>query len=295
MSSIESIALIGYGEVGQILASDLHARGIRRIAAWDTLFADPQSAPSRALAGGLVQAADGAMAASAGAHFVISAVTAAQAVSAARAITALDRSPWFLDLNSVAPQTKQQAAAHIEACGGRYVEGAVMAPISPKRIGTPILLGGPHAEAFVPVAHAIGFTGAQFFSSDIGQASAAKMCRSVIVKGLEALLGECMLAAHSYGVTQSVIESLRELLPGKDWHAMAHYMIGRSIVHGVRRAEEMREVVQTVSAARVEPWMSRACVQWQEWAARHKALADRQPLEELLEEMLMIGGARGSR
>jgi 3-hydroxyisobutyrate dehydrogenase-like beta-hydroxyacid dehydrogenase len=41
------IALIGYGEVGQTLAADLHAAGIRDISAWDRLFSLPASAPSR--------------------------------------------------------------------------------------------------------------------------------------------------------------------------------------------------------------------------------------------------------
>src|SRR5690242_10847607 len=103
MTTLQSIALIGYGEVGQILAHDLHAGGIERIAAWDTLFADTHSAPSRALAAGLVQAAKDAMTASRGAQLVISAVTSAQTVAAAQAITALQPGAWFLDLNSVSP------------------------------------------------------------------------------------------------------------------------------------------------------------------------------------------------
>ena len=47
------------------------------------------------------------------------------------------------------------------------------------------------------------------FSDEIGRASAAKMCRSVIVKGMEALLGESLLAARHYGVESAVLESLR--------------------------------------------------------------------------------------
>ena len=47
------------------------------------------------------------------------------------------------------PATKQAAAGIIEAAGGRYVEAAVMASVPPKRLRTPILLGGPHAAAFM--------------------------------------------------------------------------------------------------------------------------------------------------
>jgi 3-hydroxyisobutyrate dehydrogenase-like beta-hydroxyacid dehydrogenase len=88
----------------------------------------------------------------------------------------------------------------VEAAGGRYIESAIMSPINPKRAASPMLLGGPHAAEFLSVARQLGFTAATVFSDQIGGASAAKMCRSVIIKGMEALLGESLLAARRYGV-----------------------------------------------------------------------------------------------
>ena len=80
-----------------------------------------------------------------------------------------------------------------------------------------MLLGGSHALAFLPLARALGFAGMQLYADTIGPASAAKMCRSVMVKGMEALLTESLLAARHYGVESAVLESLQDMFPGNDW------------------------------------------------------------------------------
>ncbi|HWK49282.1 MAG TPA: DUF1932 domain-containing protein, partial [Steroidobacter sp.] len=193
---------------------------------------------------------------------------------------------YFLDVNSVSPGVKMETAALIEGSGARYVEAAIMSPISPKGVGSPMLLGGKHAAAFLPLAQRLGFSGAQVFSEEIGRASAAKMCRSVMIKGMEALLTESLLSARHYGVESTVIDSLRSLFPGTDWSMLARYMISRSLIHGRRRAEEMREVAQTVGEAGLEPLMSAACAQRQDWAASFGEVASIDELDALLDAVL---------
>ena len=281
------VALLGFGEVGQILAADLLARGVAQISVWDIQFQNAQSAASRAAQTKSVRIARTAQDVARDATLIISAVTAAQDVAAAQSVAAhLDAGTFFLDLNSVSPGVKQEVSRLIEQGGGRYVEAAIMSPISPKRSAAPILLGGPHAQAFAPLAQALGFSSAEVFSNEIGKASAAKMCRSVVVKGMEALITEALLAARSYGVEATVIDSLRNLFPAQDWHALARYMMSRSLQHGARRAEEMREVAATVREAGFEPWMSSASVERQEWSARFGEFAGTQPLEALLDALL---------
>lgn len=289
------ITLLGLGEVGQILASDLQPVGVT-LSAYDLKFADTASGPARAATGLGMSLPANAADAVRGADIVISAVTAAQTLAAAQSVCGgLVKDAFFLDLNSASPGAKQEAEAAIRAAGGRYVEAAVMSPVPPKRIATPILLGGPHAEAFLPVARDLGFAGATFFSPDTGKASAAKMCRSVMVKGIEALLSESLLAARHYGVDATVLKSLDDLFPGPDWTKLARYMISRTIEHGVRRAEEMREVARTMSEAGVTPHMSAATVERQAWAPQfHDALeeADLAPfLDAMREQMKAEGGA----
>jgi 3-hydroxyisobutyrate dehydrogenase-like beta-hydroxyacid dehydrogenase len=287
LSGRRRIGLLGFGEVGQILAADLRSQGGVEIVAWDPLFRSPTSGPARAVAAGLASATSGPAEAVGGAEIIVSAVTAAEcAAAAAAAAPALAAGAVYLDLNSVAPVTRTAASAAVEAVGGRYVEAAVMSPIGPKRIASPMLLGGPHAEALLPMLRATGFAGATAFSPLIGRASAAKMCRSVMIKGMEALLGEALLAARHHGVEQEVLDSLRDLFPGLDWRTLARYMISRSLQHGRRRAEEMREVALTVDEAGVGSWMSRAAVERQDWASRRSAALASQSLEPMLDAIL---------
>jgi 3-hydroxyisobutyrate dehydrogenase-like beta-hydroxyacid dehydrogenase len=207
-----------------------------------------------------------------GAQLIISAVTADQDLAAAQAVAAgIDAGAYFLDLNSCSPGQKAASAEAIEAAGGRYVEAAVMAPIDPRRIASPMLLGGPHIHAFLADADGLGFAGATAYSEIVGRAAATKLCRSVMIKGVEALLTESMLAARHYGVEDVVLASLSDLLPLPDWQVTAQYMISRSLEHGVRRAEEMREAARTVAEAGVAPVMCGAIAARQDWAAAHKA------------------------
>ncbi len=285
MNPLPRIALIGFGEVGQVLAADLAAAGATAISAWDLLFADPASGPSRAPAA--VRRGRDAADALTGAELVISAVTAAECLAAANtAAASLPPGALVLDLNSVAPATRIAAATRIEAAGGRYVEAAVMSPILPRRSAAPMLLGGPHAVAFLPLARALGFSGMQAYADTVGRASAAKMCRSVMIKGMEALLAESLLAARHYGVEAAVLESLQDMFPGNDWPLISRYMVSRSLQHGLRRADEMREVAKAVAGAGLEPWMSSACAERQDWAGRRAALADESELAVLLDRLL---------
>ena len=267
---ISRVALIGFGEVGQTLAQDL--KGKAELAVWDIAFAEPASPPSQALGGHQVRAGADPADAVRGANLVISAVTAAQDLEAATSVApGLDLGAFFLDLNSCSPGQKRASAEAVETAGGRYVEAAVMSPIGPRRIASPMLLGGPHAADFLAAAQGLGFAGARVYSENIGQAAATKLCRSVVIKGIEALLTESLLAARHYGVEQDVMESLSDLLPIPSWPTTAQYMISRSIEHGVRRAEEMREAARTVDEAGVEPVMSVSIAERQVRSAAYKA------------------------
>jgi 3-hydroxyisobutyrate dehydrogenase-like beta-hydroxyacid dehydrogenase len=252
------IALIGFGEVGQTLAQDL--AGKAQLAAWDIAVTPDRPG---------VRAASSAPDAVRDTELIISAVTADQDLAAAQSVGPLNGA-FFLDLNSCSPGQKVASAEAIQAAGGRYVEAAVMSPIGPKRIASPMLLGGPHAQDFLAAAESLGFTGATPYSEIIGQAAATKLCRSVIIKGVEALLTESLLAARHYSVEQVVLDSLSDLLPLPDWNKTAQYMISRSLEHGTRRAEEMREAARTVEEAGVAGLMSRAIAERQDWAAGHR-------------------------
>lgn len=249
------IGLVGYGEVGRILAEDLRARGVENVMAYDIKLGGEDEKPLRDHAqqhGVKLTASHGELAA--GADLVISAVTASQAVPVAESCAASLRSgAWFLDLNSASPGAKTKAAGRVDSAGGRYVEGAVMTSIPPYRIRVPLLLGGPAAAGLARALNDLGFAG-KVGSPKLGVVSATKMCRSVMIKGLEAMVIESFTAARAYGVEKEVLASLAETFPGMDWEKQGAYFFQRVIQHGRRRAEEMREVAQTVREAGLEPW-----------------------------------------
>jgi 3-hydroxyisobutyrate dehydrogenase-like beta-hydroxyacid dehydrogenase len=282
--SISTIALIGFGEVGQTLAQELVKATSAALKAFDVKFADFQSGPSRALMRVPVARTRSASDAVKEADLVISAVTAAQTLTAAQSVaTHLRPGAWYMDLNSASPTARIEAAKVIEDSNARYVEVAVMSPIEPKRLASPMLLGGPHAEDFTSIASALGFTGAEAYSAELGKAAATKLCRSVMIKGLEALISESLLSARHYGVEDVVLESLNNLFPHPDWAGYARYMISRTLEHGTRRAEEMTEAAATVAGAGVTPWMSRAIVQRQAWAPEFASALGAADLKSLLD------------
>ena len=262
------LRLVGYGEVGRILAEDLRAAGASDLACWDLKFETPDgdALKTHARDHGL-RVANGAAALVAEADLVISAVTASQALAVARQCAAsLSERAFLLDLNSASPSAKQQSGASIDAAGGRYVEAAVMTSIPPYRIRVPMLLGGPHAAGLAPVLTALGFD-VTVTSDRLGVASATKMCRSVMIKGLEALVVESLTSARAYGVEDAVLASLAETFPQIDWDAQASYFFHRAIQHGRRRGEELREVAVTVGDIGLTPLAAKAIASRMEWLA----------------------------
>ena len=261
------VGLVGYGEVGRILAEDLRAQGVR-VAAHDVKLGGALDAPLRAHVsrhGVTLVASHAELAAQS--DLIVSAVTASQTVAVAEACApAVRPGGFFLDFNSASPGAKIRAAALIDGAGGRYVEGAVMTSVPPYRIRVPLLLGGASAEALQPALTALGFA-PRVASDKLGVASATKMCRSVMIKGLEAMVIESFTAARAYGVEDAVVASLYETFPGIDWDKQASYFFQRVIEHGRRRAEEVREVAQTVREAGLEPWSAAGTAERQAWMA----------------------------
>ena len=276
------VGIIGFGEVGRIFARDLMKAGVIGIIAYDVAAVAP--------AEGVVMAAS-AVEAVRGADLVVSSVTAGGALAAlAAALPGLGHGPFVLDVNSVSPGTKQATAAAVEAAGGRYVEAAVMTSVPPKGLASPMWLGGPHAEAFVAAAEGLGMS-LKVFSAEIGGASSVKMCRSIMIKGLEALTTECMLTARHYGVEEHVLASLGDTLPHPDWRGLARYVMSRALIHGKRRSEEVAEVAVTVREAGVPPMMSLAIAERQALAAVQGRLLSRDvlasgSLHDLLDTLL---------
>jgi 3-hydroxyisobutyrate dehydrogenase-like beta-hydroxyacid dehydrogenase len=251
------IGMLGFGEAGAAFASCWTARA----RAYDRKTDDPVTCHAKQidLAAAGVERCDVPAQVAHNADAILSLVTADQAVMAVRSVAnAIAPGALYLDGNSVAPDTKRAAAALIEERGGCYIDVAVMAPVNPKRCSVPLLLSGAGAKAAATLLRTIGFDDVSVASDAVGTASAIKMIRSVMIKGIEALSAECVLAAEASGVREAVVASLDASWPGANWAARFDYNLDRMIVHGARRAAEMEEVVVTLDALSTGSAMSRA-------------------------------------
>ncbi len=199
-----------------------------------------------------------------GAEVIFSLVTADQAFASADAAARhIGAGCLFFDCNSCAPGTKRRSAQCIETVGGRYVDVAVMSPVYPKLHKTPLLVSGPHSAAAMTVLDCLQMD-AKVLEGDVGRASSVKMIRSIMMKGLEALFAECVLAGRVAGVDENVLASLDVTYPGFDFTKRAAYSFERMTEHGKRRAEEMKEVALTIEELGLPSDMARATVQWQQ-------------------------------
>ena len=255
----DTIALIGFGEAGSTFA---RAGGWEGARVFDrkTDTGDAAAMRERYAEAGVEGAATLAEAL-ADRPFVLSLVTADQALAAAEAAAPhLAPHALYCDGNSVAPHTKQSAARAVEAAGAHYVDLAILAPVDPARLAVPLLLSGAQAEAAAAALAVLGFRNISVAGDAVGRSSSIKMIRSVMVKGIEALTAECMLAAEAAGVREAVLASLDASERPRPWEARADYNLDRMMIHGLRRAAEMEEVVKTLEALGTGAAMTRGTV-----------------------------------
>ena len=260
---IRQIALIGFGEVGGIFGSDFAAAGLR-VSIFDILL-NGEPARSETLAkakNAKVRACDTLQEVLQSADLIISAVTASSATAvAASAAPFLRAGQIYLDINSVSPETKLEIARTLNESPATFVEAAVMAAVSPQRLKVPMLLGGAQAATAAERLRAIGM--------NVKPISDRKMCRSIIIKGLEAITVESMFTARRYGAEKQVLDSLAATYPDMGWSGtLPDYLISRVAEHGKRRAAEMREAAQAVADAGLEPLTALATAQRQDWLAQ---------------------------
>lgn len=198
------------------------------------------------------------------ARVIFSLVTADQALNAARAAAGhLAAGAFYFDCNSCSPQTKRQAAEIVDSAGGRYVDVAVMGPVHPLGHKVPLLISGPHAADAREIFRTLEME-ATLMEGDVGKASAIKLVRSIMVKGLEALTVECVTAGRMLGVDDIVLASLEETFPGFGWEQRAGPTLERVIKHGVRRASEMSEAASMIEALGIPNRMAQATALWQQ-------------------------------
>lgn len=265
------IALLGFGEAGSAIARGLCVDG-----GWRGASKPGDNAPRRVIAidtaldrdargialGKSAQSLDVSIAgtytdALREADLVICAVQGEHALSAAQsAAPLLKKGAKFLDLCTVTGRMSDEDRAEIAAGAGNYIDVAVMGGFFKQGIRAPMLVAGADADPIVEWMNANGFD-ARFLGPTPGSASAVKMLRSTLIKGVEALGVEALVTAKRQGILQEVLDCLGDAdqMPFRDYIAM---LVQTHVVHAHRRWEEMGLVAQTLRETGVEPLMTEA-------------------------------------
>lgn len=266
------LVFIGFGEAAYNIASGLKTEGLTDIGAYDRNAADPQL-------GGLIQQ----RAAEVGVKLFESLESAYQAgefiaclTSANTALTIansvipqLKAEQVYVDMNSAAPTVKADIAQIPHNEGVMFCDAAVMGTVPGNKHKVPMFLAGNGAAKFAAAFSQYGMK-LTVLDAKAGGASAIKMFKSVIMKGLPQLMFESFEAAMKYGVLNTLVASLASSLNGKTVEQLADTFTARTMIHAARRSEEMQDVVATLESLGVDAAMSKATVAKLERLAEHE-------------------------
>ncbi|MCA9960046.1 MAG: NAD(P)-dependent oxidoreductase [Anaerolineales bacterium] len=242
------IAVLGVGEAGGILARDLLAAGMN-VRGWDP---NPRQLPTGLLF------ADSNPAAAAGADIVLSVNWASVAVEvAAEVAPVLQPNQLYADLNTASPQNKRDVAAIIEQTGALFVDTAVMAPVPPKGLGTPVYASGSGAALFAAKMSPLGMP-VTVLDGEAGNAATHKLIRSIMYKGVAAVVMECLEAAEVLHMGDYARAQMMTMLRDE---LMIDRLVDGSKKHARRRIHEMEAVVELLDSIGVSAFTSRASVE----------------------------------
>ena len=253
-----SVLLLGLGEGGAYLAEALGAAepAPRRLA-YDAAVAGPGAARLREKAAGLGLELQDSIGDRAGAvDVVFSLVPGSVAVAAARELKpVLAPGALYVDLNSITAAMVHEIAVVLDGSGVDLVDGAVLGNF---RAGgrVPVLLAGARAGEVRDL-----LDGARFKPACIegppGDASAIKMLRSVLMKGLEALFVESLVAAEVQGLRPAFLKAFDDL-DERPFATTMEVQTVTHLVHAARRLGEIERVQSILQADGVDDTMTEA-------------------------------------
>lgn len=242
------IAILGIGEAGSLFARDLMAAGVS-VRGWDPA---PRMIPP-----GLDFAPDNPTAVS-GADIVLSVNWASVAIEVAAEVASVLRpNQLYADLNTASPQNKRDVAAIIEETGASFVDAAVMAPVPSKGLGTPIYASGSGAALFAQKMSPLGMP-ITILDHEAGSAATHKLVRSIMYKGVAAVVVECLQAAEALNMSDYARFQMMTVLRDE---LMIDRFVDGSRKHARRRMHEMEAVVELLDSIGVSAFTSRAAVE----------------------------------
>lgn len=203
-----------------------------------------------------------------GADIVMSLTNAKAAVQTAEsAAPYLSSEQIYIEFNSATPDVKSQVESLLEG-RAQVLDGTTMASVHQLRNKTPVNLSGEKAAEVSAILNSYGMN-TRCVGQKVGQAAALKVLRSVFMKGIEAVLVECMHASNHYGMADAVLDSVLEFFSTKPLKDILEMLITTDAIHCQRRADEMTAIVSILESQSIEATMSKATIHKLEWVASH--------------------------
>jgi 3-hydroxyisobutyrate dehydrogenase-like beta-hydroxyacid dehydrogenase len=241
VSAPVSIAVLGLGEAGSLIAADLVAAGA------DVRGYDPRVTPGEGIA-----ARAGEADAVRDAGLVLSVNSSHDALTALEnALPALRPGTVWADLNTASPGTKQALVRRLEGLDVPVVDVALMSPVPGKGLRTPMLVSGEGAARYAEVLTALGAQ-VEVQAGPAGEAISRKLLRSVFYKGLAAAVVEALTAADAAGCGEWLRGNISAELAAFDERTIDRLVEG-SHRHARRRADEMTAAAEQLTELGVRP------------------------------------------
>jgi 3-hydroxyisobutyrate dehydrogenase-like beta-hydroxyacid dehydrogenase len=261
------LGLVGYGEIGSTFGAGLRAAGLGTIVAYDKYaFDGPYSAliRQRAEQAGVTLVRSSQQLAEAADLIVSVTPGVASLESAAAFAPCLTARHTFVDFASATPKIKIGVAQCLASTGALVGDASIEG--TPKNgYAMPVISSGPAGERVRDLLNPWGMR-IEFVGAELGRASGIKILRSVLIKGIEALTDEMLLAARHYGIDEVVLASASKTL-ARPWMDTVESLIPSGAIHAKRRSEELEMSAEAVADAGIEPVMARAIVSRLRWKA----------------------------
>lgn len=191
---------------------------------------------------------------------LFSAVTTDVALQVAQqAVEFMTPDKTYVDLNSMSPNRKKDAAQILQG-KGRFIEAAVLGAVGATGAKTKILVCGQEAEEVARLLRSFGMQ-VSAFGEEIGRASLFKMVRSVFSKGLETLVIEFLVAAQKAGIYEDVWGDIVSFMSSKPFEDICENWVKSHTQAAQRRYFEMEQVVGTLRELGVKPRMAQASLE----------------------------------
>lgn len=242
------IAILGLGEAGSHFANDLAQMGVI-VTGYDP---NPLRAlhPSVAIKESNAEAAQNA-------DIIFSAnLSSVSTEIAEQLVGVLEPHQFFCEMNTSGPEKKQKIASILAPSGVKMIDLAIMAPVPPKGIMTPLLASGEYAAEFLEKIKPLNLDILIVENGKIGDAATRKLLRSIVYKGIAAVVCEAMEAGQTFGMESYIRGQISSLIGGND--DLIDRFVEGSRTHALRRMHEMEAVIEMLEEQNLDPIVTRA-------------------------------------